>query len=224
MTYDWIAKNLYFSNSGRITVVQVDNPKIRRDIIREQAFALVCDPNAGFLFYTVITRPAKIVRVFLDGTNRTEIVRQGLSLPYTLSIDYSASKLYWADAHLSKIQYADFNGNNVVTLLSSALVMPISLTVYKYYAFYVDFRLASVYKTSKFFGMSPMILRQNLNNVYQIKAFGPDLQTSAINHPCARQNGDCSHFCFAVPSSDPQYKISRHCGCPYGMKLDAMVS
>jgi low density lipoprotein-related protein 2 len=50
--------------------------------------------------------------------------------------------------------------------------------------------------------------------------FASDLQTQSVNHPCSRQNGDCSHFCFTVPSLDPQYKISRHCGCPYGMKLD----
>ena len=169
MAYDWISKNLYFTNMGKITVVQVDNAKTRRDLIREQTFGLACDPNAGFLFYSVITRPAKIVRTFLDGTNRTEIVRQGLSLPYTLSIDFEATRLYWADAHMSKIQYSDFNGNNLVTSVSSALVMPISIAVYKYYLFYVDFRLSNIYKTSKYYGLSPNVLRSNLNNVFQIK-------------------------------------------------------
>ena len=105
----------------------------------------------------------------MDGTNRTEIVRQGLSLAYALSVDYEASRLYRADAHMSKIQYADFNGNNLVTLVSSALVMPISIAVYKYYLFYVDFHLSNIYKTSKYYGLSPTILRANLNNVYQIK-------------------------------------------------------
>ena len=146
MAYDWISKNLYYSNGGKITVVQVENTRTRRDIIKEQTFGLACDPNAGYLFYSVLARPAKIVRTFLDGSNRTEIVRQGLSLPYTITVDYEASKLYWADSHLSKIQYSDFNGNNLVTLVSSALVMPISLVVYKYYLFYVDFRVSSVYK------------------------------------------------------------------------------
>ena len=147
----------------------MDNIRTRRDLIKEQTYGLACDPNAGYLFYSVITRPAKIVRTFLDGSNRTEIVRQGLSLPYALSVDYEAARLYWADSHLSKIQYADYNGNNLVTLVSSALVMPISIAVYKYHLFYVDFRLSSIYKTSKYYSLPPSLLRANLNNVFQIK-------------------------------------------------------
>ena len=74
-----------------------------------------------------------------------------------------------ADAHMDKIQCSDFNGNNLLTLVYSALVMPISIAVYKYYLFYVDFRFSNIYKTSEYYGLSPSMLRNNLNKVYQIK-------------------------------------------------------
>ena len=64
-------------------------PKERRDVVVEEGiFALAVDPNSGYLFYSTITRPAKIIRTFLDGSNRKVIAQRELSLPYTISIDY----------------------------------------------------------------------------------------------------------------------------------------
>ncbi len=194
-------------------------------MLQTQVYGLAVDPNNGFLFFSSISRPAKIYRAFLDGTNITAIVQRALSLPYSLSLDHQNKKIYWADSHMNNIKYADYNGNNVVTLVSSSLVTPTSIFVYKFNLFYIDFRLSSVYKTSKYFGLSSTAVRSNLNNLFQLKVFSNNnLQTFIDNHPCSRQNGDCSHFCFAVPSTDPQYKVSRHCGCPYGFKLDSNMA
>lgn len=63
LAYDWISGNLYFSNVGKITVVKVQSPRTRRDIVRQsQVTALAVDPNYGFLFYSSLSRPAKIYR------------------------------------------------------------------------------------------------------------------------------------------------------------------
>lgn len=63
LAYDWISGNLYFSNLGKITVVKVQSPKTRRDLIRQsQVNALAVDPNNGFLFFSSLNRPAKIFR------------------------------------------------------------------------------------------------------------------------------------------------------------------
>ena len=202
-------------------VVQVDNTKFRRDLIfKDQIVGLCLDPNAGLLFFSTVGRPAKIYRTFLDGSNVTAIVERGLSLPYALTCDYSGRKLFWVDVGFLKIQYSDYNGNALGTLLGAGLGAPVSIAVYKHNVFFVDARLASVFKTSKFYSVTPVALKSNLNNLNQVKVYAADYQAQTDNHPCARQNGDCSHFCFTVPSPDPQYRISRHCGCPYGMRLD----
>lgn len=92
MAYDWVSKNLYFTNLGRISVIPFANPKQRRDIIIEpRIFALAVDPNAGYLFYSSLNRPARIVRTYLDGSNPKIIAQQGLSMPYAITIDYSGS-------------------------------------------------------------------------------------------------------------------------------------
>ena len=38
-------------------------------------------------------------------------------------------------------------------------------------------------------------------------------------NPCSHKNGDCSHFCFGIPDNQSSF-IGRHCGCPFGMKVD----
>lgn len=226
IAYDWISKNLYFTDFNKITVVQYDNVNTRRNIITVQGrlFDIAVDPNAGYLFFADVRRPAKIYRAFLDGMNVTVIKQRELAFPQSLSLDYSWKKVFWADTHLSRIQYSDYNGNNLVTLTTAPTINPISIFVYKYSLFYIDGTRATIYKTSKYYASSPTVLRSNINGLLKLKVFSRDLQTSIDNHPCARQNGDCSHFCFAVPSLDPQYPVSRHCGCPYGQKLDSNMA
>ncbi len=226
LAYDWIAKNLYFTDFNKVTVVQIENTLTRRDIIRTQGrlFQIVVDPNAGFIFFSDVRRPAKIFRAFADGTNMTAVRSRELSLPQALTLDYQMKRLYWADANLAKIQYSDYSGNNLFTLTTQTLGNPVSLFLFKQYLYFVDSRTSSLYKVYKYFGASPSTIRSNLNNLDKVRVFSKDLQTTADNHPCNRQNGDCSHFCFPVPSPDPQYALSRHCGCPYSYKLDTNMA
>jgi len=133
---------------------------------------------------------------------------------------YIAKKIYWADAHLRKVQYSDYNGNNTRILQLPRLAMPTSMAVYKNDLFYADFQLRTISKTYKTYGTTSTLIRANMNSFYQIKVVANDLQTTIDNHPCSRQNGDCTHFCFAVASNDTRYPITRHCGCPFGLRLD----
>jgi low density lipoprotein-related protein 2 len=221
MAFDWISRNLYFTNYGKISVVKYETPGSRRDVIRQyQVHALAVDPYRGYLFYSSLARPAKIHRAYLDGTNITVIAQGGFSLPYSISLDYANRKAYWCDAHLNKIMFVDYTGANVATLFSSTLIMPLSIFVYKYYVYLIDGQLSNVYRITKFGARTPSLIRSNVNNAYQLKIYSSETQAPAENHPCARQNGDCSHFCFGVPSPNPLYVVSRHCGCPFGFKLD----
>lgn len=160
-------------------------------------------------------------RAFLDGTNVTVLKQGGLGLPFSIALDYSTQKIYWADGQLRRIQFADYNGRNVQTLFSSSLAMPIAIAIHRYNLYYIDGLLFNIVKISKYSAYVQTLVRKNVNGLFQLRASSRDAQpTTVVNHPCARQNGDCSHFCFAIPSVDPQYRISRHCGCPYGFQLD----
>ncbi|CAF0941452.1 unnamed protein product, partial [Brachionus calyciflorus] len=222
MAYDWVSNNLYYINNDELITVKINEPKKRRVILRKsQLKGLAIDPNSGFIFYSSTIRPAKIFRAFLDGLNETLIIQRGLSLPFSLALDLEQKRLYWSDSHMSKIQYSDYNGNNVQTILQSALYVPFSIQIYKYNLYFVDLRHSNIYRMSKLFSATPYLFRSNLKDLFQIRIQANDSQKILDNHPCMRQNGDCSDFCFSVPSIDPQYKLSRHCGCPFGFKLDS---
>lgn len=222
LAYDWITNNLFYVTNNQIVVVSLSNLKKRRVLIYKamlEGFRI--DPKSGFMFYSSIARPAKIYRAFLDGTNETVIIPRGLSLPYSLELDLDQNRLYWSDSHLSLIQYSDYNGRNIRTLLQSSLFVPFSILVFRHNLYFVDIRQDAIFKISKTFALTPTILIANLKNIYSLKMSEISLQTRADNHPCLRQNGDCSDFCFSVPSLDAQYTVSRHCGCPYGFMLDS---
>lgn len=47
---------------------------------------------------------AKIERSLLDGTNRTSLVKIGVSLPRGIAIDLDTHDVYWVDAIVDAIQ------------------------------------------------------------------------------------------------------------------------
>ena len=66
--------------------------------------AIVVHPNRGYMFYSEWDRPANISRANMDGTGVKVFRNVLLGWPNGLSMDYTASRLYWCDALLDHIQ------------------------------------------------------------------------------------------------------------------------
>ena len=62
---------------------------------------------------------AKIERASMDGSNRKVIIKDNLTWPNGLAIDFDKKRLYWADAGTRKIEYSNLDGKGRVTLISS---------------------------------------------------------------------------------------------------------
>ncbi|GAB1600507.1 low-density lipoprotein receptor-related protein 2-like [Argonauta hians] len=71
-------------------------------------------------------------------------------------------------------------------------------------------------------GDSPLeVIMDDLERAYNFQIYDKDYQKTMESHQCLRRNGDCSHFCFGIPNTAIRRNgLGRHCGCPYGMKLD----
>ena len=69
------------------------------------------------MFWSDWGRNPKIERANMDGTARITIINIGIRWPNALTLDYSLSKLYWADARADKIESCDLNGGNRRTVL-----------------------------------------------------------------------------------------------------------
>lgn len=118
---DWIANNLYWTNSDNkiIEVAKLDG-RYRKTIVKENLVdprSLAVFPRKGYLFWTDWSDKAKIERSFLDGTSRKIIVSNDLGYPNGLTIDYKAKILYWADAKLDKIEKCKLDGSGRVLLI-----------------------------------------------------------------------------------------------------------
>nr|XP_046260892.1 low-density lipoprotein receptor-related protein 2a isoform X2 [Scatophagus argus] len=218
LAYDWISKNLYWTDPRyrSISVMKLAD-KSRRAIIRNlnNPRAIVVHPLIGYIFWTDWYRPAKIMRAWGDGSHALSIVNTTLGWPNGLAIDWSSMRLYWVDAFFDKIEHSNFDGRNRISLdRITQISHPFGLTVFEGYAYFTDWRLGGIVRVRKTDGGEMVIIRRGISHIMHVKSFNSNSQIGS--NLCNRQtnpNGDCSHFCFPAPDSQ------RVCGCPYGMKL-----
>ncbi|XP_072435638.1 low-density lipoprotein receptor-related protein 2a isoform X2 [Chiloscyllium punctatum] len=220
LAFDWISKNLYWTDArySSISVLRLAD-KSRRAIVENlnNPRSIVVHPLMGYIFWTDWYRPAKIMRAWSDGSNAMAIVNTTLGWPNGLAIDWSSVRLYWVDAFFDKIEHSSFSGSDRKSLSQiSQMSHPFGLTVFGDYAYFTDWRLNAIVRVRKADGGGMSIIRRGINNIMHVKSFDASIQTGSnyCNKP-TNPNGDCSHFCFPIPSSQ------RVCGCPYGMKLDS---
>uniref|UniRef100_A0A452F8B2 Low-density lipoprotein receptor-related protein 2 n=1 Tax=Capra hircus TaxID=9925 RepID=A0A452F8B2_CAPHI len=217
LSFDWISRNLYWTDSSyrSVSVIKLAD-KSRRTIIQNlnNPRSIVVHPTAGYIFFSVWYRPAKILRAWADGSNILPIVNTTLGWPSGLSIDWSSSRLYWIDAFFDKIEHSTFDGSDRKALTNiPQLTNPFGLAVSQDYIYVTDWR-RGIIRFGKYNTGQSVILRSGVGSVMRAKVYDSRVQTgsNACNRP-TNPNGDCSHFCFPVPSSQ------RVCGCPYGMSL-----
>uniref|UniRef100_W5N103 Low-density lipoprotein receptor-related protein 2 n=1 Tax=Lepisosteus oculatus TaxID=7918 RepID=W5N103_LEPOC len=218
LAFDWTSKILYWtSTSFRLIAAYRVTDKSRRDIVQDlrNPRAIVVHPRAGYLFWSDWYRPATIMRAWGDGTNAQPIVNTTLGWPNGLAIDYMVDRIYWVDALLDRIEHSDLNGLDRRTFSNlGQITHPYSLSLHLDHLYVSDWRTSTVYRLRKRDGGSLLPMRRGVPDLMSVKVYSADVQT-AINSQCngaLTPNGLCSHFCFPVP-------FSRHCGCPYGMKL-----
>uniref|UniRef100_A0A671YSP2 Low density lipoprotein receptor-related protein 2a n=1 Tax=Sparus aurata TaxID=8175 RepID=A0A671YSP2_SPAAU len=218
LAYDWISKNLYWTDPRyrSISVMKLAD-KSRRAIVQNlnNPRAIVVHPLIGYIFWTDWYRPAKIMRAWGDGSHALSIVNTTLGWPNGLAIDWSSMRLYWVDAFFDKIEHSNFDGQNRISLERITQIShPFGLTIFEGYAYFTDWRLGGIVRVRKTDGGEMVIIRRGISHIMHVKSFNSNSQIGS--NLCNRQtnpNGDCSHFCFPAPDS------RRVCGCPYGMKL-----
>uniref|UniRef100_A0A8C5B335 Low-density lipoprotein receptor-related protein 2 n=1 Tax=Gadus morhua TaxID=8049 RepID=A0A8C5B335_GADMO len=213
LAYDWISKNLYWTDPRyrSISVMRLAD-KSRRAIVRN-----LNNPRSivVYIFWTDWYRPAKIMRAWCDGSHALSIVNTTLGWPNGLAIDWSANRLYWVDAFFDKIEHSGFDGRSRQSLGRVAQMShPFGLTIFEDYAYFTDWRLGGIVRVRKSDGGELVVIRRGISHIMHVKSFNSLTQTgSNLCDRATNPNGDCSHFCFPAPDS------GRVCGCPYGMRL-----
>ena len=150
----------------------------------------------------------------MDGTYRTTIIDDNIFWPNGLTIDYGASKLYWADAKYSYIHSADTDGTNRLVVIQGMLPHPFALTLFDNLIYWTDWETKSIHTCDKITGGEKRVVHDELYSPMDIHVYDARRQAQNRPSPCETDNGGCSHLCLMAPEP-PHYA----CACPTGVKL-----
>ncbi|XP_071949391.1 low-density lipoprotein receptor-related protein 2-like [Antedon mediterranea] len=94
-----LAKHSYLSEKYSVLFYDVNKPT-----------AIAVDPNAGFIFWTEETSPAKLSRCDLDGTNRQILVLTTLQQPSGIALDHDHERIYIAGKDDTLVYSVNYDG------------------------------------------------------------------------------------------------------------------
>lgn len=128
ISVDWIADNIYWTDTGNkvVEVSRLDG-SFRKVVVSENLHeprALAVFPKKGYLFWTDWGDSSKIERSHMDGSSRKAIVTSDLGFPNGLVIDYEAKRIYWSDSKWDRIETADLFGRNRIQLIHTSPNVP----------------------------------------------------------------------------------------------------
>lgn len=217
---DWVARKLYWMDrtSKHIEVAELNGTKRKTILARgiSDPRAISVHPGIGYLFFTDWGHHSCIGKLGMDGTNFSRIItyENKLVWPNALTIDYFSDKIYWADAHLDYIEYADFEGRNRHTVLSGSLVPHVfALSVFDDWLFWTDWNTKGLVRAHKFTGENFQILRNTSHRPYDIHVYHP-LRQIAYDNLCSEKNGGCTHLCLIAAGGQ-----NHTCACPNNFVL-----
>jgi len=153
------------------------------------------------------TEKYKVLRTTLEGKEMTTIV-DGSENIQALAIDQLTGRIYWSDNHLRQIMTSDSNGTDPRVLVAD--VDAIHLTVYSDKLYYAVNPNQLLYVDKQSGRGSQVVQRLEVASILGVHAVNA---ISSTRHPCAKNNGECSHICFV--GTEGQKK----CGCPEGLML-----
>ncbi|XP_059822369.1 low-density lipoprotein receptor-related protein 2a isoform X1 [Hypanus sabinus] len=225
---DWVAGNLYFTNAFLSeTYIEIIclNSTFRRVLIKTQVDwprDIVVNPKLRYIFWADYGQHPKIERAFLDGSNRTVLLDDGIVMPRGLTADYTSNHIYWIDDSLDLIARISPDGDEQqIIRYGSRYPTPFGITIFEDSMIWVDRNLKKVLRASKEPDNAdpPSVIRDHLNLLRDVVMFDKKVQPASPqevnNNPCLEHNGGCVQFCFALPGLE----IPK-CGCAHG-KLDA---
>lgn len=225
LAVDWIGRNLYWveSNLDQIEVARLDG-KYRRTLIAgemESPRAIAVDPRDGYLFWTDWDDNApRIERCSLAGLDREIVVHVDKltdgGWPNGLTLDYDSRRIFWVDARSDSIHTTKYDGSDHHEVMSQheKLSHPFAITLFETYVYWTDWRTNSVVRANKFNGGNVSVIRETLNQPFDVKILHPSRQPVDKPNPCGDNHGGCSHLCLLHTNG------SYRCDCPHVMRLD----
>ncbi|XP_039986583.1 sortilin-related receptor isoform X1 [Xiphias gladius] len=215
LTFDPISRLLYWVDAGaqKIEVSNADGDlrhTLLNSSILEHPRALVLLPGESLMFWTDWgDRAAGVYRSYMDGTNVSRIVSDGVRWPNGITAD--DRWLYWTEAYSDRIERADFTGRER-SVLMEGLPHPYAIAVFKNDLYWDDWSRMGIFKAPKAGSQNNELIVGRLTGVMDLKIFYKGKNRG--HNACADQ--PCSLLCL------PQPGHQHTCVCPDGTPIVTM--
>lgn len=94
------------------------------------AVALDFDLDEGNIYWSEITSETIQRADVKNGSDVEVIIKEDLSMPEGIAVDWINKKMYWTDSGTLRIEVADLNGENRLSLVQSDLLKPRAIAVH----------------------------------------------------------------------------------------------
>nr|XP_031843623.1 vitellogenin receptor-like [Nomia melanderi] len=213
---DWVTNNVYFTDTGFMSIGVCDNDGSYCTVIIEQTNGgprgLALLPSSGVMYWTEWGANSRISMAGMDGKNSRVIIAENLKWPNSLSIDYANNRLYWIDRKLKLIETARLDGTDRRVVLKDIAKMPFSLAVFEDKLYWSDRSSKTIESCDKFTGKDRKVLVNANNTIHGVHIYHSVLRPN-ISHPC--HSNPCSQLCLL--NSESGYT----CACVSGKELDS---
>lgn len=173
---------------------------------------IVLNPLGGHMYWTDMGSHPSIIRASMDGTARIKLFDSELDRPGPLAIDIEGNKLYWADSRLHRIECSDLSGGNRKNLVDQDVSNPRGMAIFGNFLYWIDRQQHVISRVEKTTGKNRSFIQGRLESLSDLLV-ARDLVSEDLNHPCAKNKGECSHIC--VPDNAGKAR----CSCPLDLML-----
>ena len=160
------------------------------------------------LFVTEWGSKPQIVRMNLDGSDRSTLVKSDIVWPNGVAVDASMNRVYWTDAQRDSIETVDIHGFDRRVVVKD-VYHPFGIVVFEDTVYWSDWHDYKLYSCNKFTGKDIKVLLEvpfRINGISHHHVY-------PIEHSSPCSKAKCSHIC--IPSTS-----SHTCRCPQNMHLN----
>ncbi len=228
ISIDWVNDKLYWldRHTQHMYVSELDGTNRKTILTKiEDPRAIAVHPGTGHVYFTSWNLHAYIGRIGMDGDpdSFTRILStvngHDIAWPNALTVDFFTDRIWFADAHLDYIAYADFTGENMHKVVRMERAPHVfALSIFDDYLYWTDWNLKAILRANKFTGANFTVLRNTTHRPYDVHVYHP-LRQLPYDNPCRYNNGGCSHLCLISPRNFTG--VSSQCACPDDFVLAA---
>ena len=219
MAIDPYSRVIYWTCAKRnvINITRLDSTPLGVVIQgdKEKPRSIVLNPLKGHMYWVNMVQPPTINRASMDGTERMILFSKALGKPGPLAVDVHNEKLYWADGNLHRIECSDLDGGFRKVLVDGQIASPKGMAVLGKYLYWIDKEHMLISRADKNTGKARTYIQGRVKGLSDLHV-ALNVLPNQLDHPCANNNGGCSHICVAKGDR------SSRCACPkeLDLKLD----